>query len=100
VLGKVTDPVLPENTMDLVYIVNTYHHLDKPVELMKNIIPSLKPGGKLVIIEHDPVKVPGAGSHSTAKGELLEQAKHAGFELEKLMTFLEKDNIYVFQMKD
>ena len=57
---------------------------------MKNVIPSLKPDGRLVIIEHDPGKVPGAGSHSTAKDVLLNQAKQAGFELEKLMTFLQR----------
>jgi ubiquinone/menaquinone biosynthesis C-methylase UbiE len=99
VLGKVTDPQLPKNKMDMVYMINTYHHLDKPIELMKNIIPSLKPNGRLVIIEHDPVKVPDAGSHSTAKDVLLDQAKQAGFELERIMKFLKRDNIYVLQVK-
>jgi ubiquinone/menaquinone biosynthesis C-methylase UbiE len=99
VLGNVTDPLLPKATMDLIYIVNTYHHLDKPVELMKNIIPSLKPDGRLVIIEHDPIKVPEAGSHSTAKDVLLKQAKQVGLNLEKMMTFLERDNIYILHVK-
>jgi ubiquinone/menaquinone biosynthesis C-methylase UbiE len=99
VLGNVTDPMLPKSTMDLVYMINTYHHLDKPVELMKNIIHSLKASGRLVIIEHDPVKVPDAGSHATAKDVLLKQAKQAGFELEKIMMFLKRDNIYIFQAK-
>lgn len=97
VLGKVTDPLLPKGTMNLVYMINTYHHLDQPVELMKNIIPCLKPNGRLVIIEHDPVKLPDAGSHATAKDVLLKQAKQAGFELEKMMTFLKRDNIYILQ---
>jgi ubiquinone/menaquinone biosynthesis C-methylase UbiE len=99
VLGKVTDPKLPKETMDLVYMINTYHHLDKPVELMKNIIPCLKPNGRLAIIEHDPAKAPGAGSHATAKNVLIEQAKQAGFELVRMMTFLKRDNIYVLQPK-
>jgi ubiquinone/menaquinone biosynthesis C-methylase UbiE len=99
VLGKVTDPRLPKETMDLVYMINTYHHLDKPVELMKNIIPCLKPDGRLVIIEHDPVKVPGFGSEATAKDVLIDQAKQAGFELVKLMTFLKRDNIYMLCVK-
>ena len=80
-------------------MINTYHHLENPIELMKNIIPSLKPDGKLIIIEHDPVKVPGAGSHATAKDVLLNQANQAGFELMKLMTFLKRDNIYILQAK-
>jgi len=99
VFGKVTDPKLPKGTMDMVYMINTYHHLDQPVELMKNIIPCLKTNGRLVIIEHDPVKLPDAGSHATAKDVLLKQVKQADFELVKMMTFLERDNIYVLQVK-
>jgi ubiquinone/menaquinone biosynthesis C-methylase UbiE len=100
VLGKVTDPQLPRETIDLVYMINTYHHLDKPVELMKNMIPCFKPDGRLVIIEHDPVKVPDFGSEATAKDVLIEQAKQAGFELVRMMTFLKRDNIYVLRMKN
>ena len=99
VFGKVTDPNLPRGTMDMVYMINTYHHLDKPIELMKNIIPSLKPDGKLIIIEHDPVKVPLAGSHSTAKDVLIKQANQASFEIDKIMTFLERDNIYFLRIQ-
>jgi ubiquinone/menaquinone biosynthesis C-methylase UbiE len=99
VLGKMTDPQLPKETIDLVYMINTYHHLDKPVELMKNIIPCLKPDGRLVIIEHDPVKVPDFGSEATAKDVLIDQAKQAGFELARMMMFLKRDNIYLFRVK-
>jgi len=99
VLGKVADPLLPKATMDMVYMINTYHHLDKPIELMKNIISCLKPDGTFVIIEHDPIKVPGAGSHATAKDVLIDQVKQAGFELVRMMTFLKRDNIYVLQIK-
>ena len=99
VLGNVTDPMLLKGTMDLVYMINTYHHLDEPVELMKNIIPSLKANGRLAIIEHDPAKVLYAGSHVTAKELLLKQADQAGFELEQILTFLKRDNIYVLRAK-
>jgi ubiquinone/menaquinone biosynthesis C-methylase UbiE len=99
VLGEVTDPLLPSKKLDLVYIVNTYHHIDKPVELMRNIAPSLKESGQLVIIEHDPVKLPNAGSHATAKEVLLNEAEMAGYELIKIQTFLERDNIYFLKPK-
>lgn len=99
ILGKVTDPLLPVRKLDLVYMINTYHHLEKPVELMNNIAPSLKRDGILVIIEHDPVKVPGMDSHSTSKEVVLEQTGQAGFELVKMQTFLKKDNIYILRVK-
>lgn len=97
ILGTVTDSKLPKGLMDLIYIINTYHHLDDPVALMKNIAPALKPTGQLVIIEHDPVKLGEAGSHTTPKEKLLQQAGAAGFKLVKIQTFLERDNIYYLQ---
>jgi ubiquinone/menaquinone biosynthesis C-methylase UbiE len=98
ILGKLTDPLLPKGKMDIVYFINTYHHLDKPVELMRNILPALKPDGRMVIIEHDSDKYPAAGSgHSTEQKVLLDQAKEAGFELVRIETFLERDNINIFR---
>jgi ubiquinone/menaquinone biosynthesis C-methylase UbiE len=98
ILGEVTDPLLPGGVMDLVYLINTYHHLDEPVELMRNILPALKPGGLLVIIEHDPEKYPSANPrHSTPQNELLDETKEAGFELVRIETFLERDNINIFR---
>ncbi len=98
VLGTVTDSKLPKGLMDLIYIINTYHHLDDPVALMKNLSPALKPNGKLVIIEHDPVKIQETNSHTTTQEKLIEQAKEAGFELVKIQTFLKRDNIYYLQV--
>ena len=97
ILGEVTDPKFPEAALDLVYIINTYHHLDKPVELMRNIIPGLKPDGVLVIIEHDTDKYPAGGSHSTPKDEVIGEAEEAGFELIRMIHFLERDTIYILR---
>jgi hypothetical protein len=67
---------------------------------MRNIVPSLKPGGLLVIIEHDPVKAPDFREHSTTTQEMiLEQTAEAGFELVRIETFLEKDNINIFRVR-
>lgn len=100
ILGTVTEPKLPEGELDIVYVINTYHHLDKPVELMRNVMPSLKPDGILVIIEHDPDKDPAAGSHSTRQDILITQAYEAGFMLVRIETFLERDNINIFRPRE
>jgi ubiquinone/menaquinone biosynthesis C-methylase UbiE len=97
-LGEVDDPLLPEGELDLVYFINTYHHLAEPIELMRNILPSLKADGVLVIIEHDPVKYPDAGpNHSTPHDELIREAEEAGFELLRLEDILERDYINIFR---
>jgi len=51
-----------------------------------------------VIVEHRPEKT-GSSSHSTSQEKLVEQAGQAGFELIKIETFLERDNIYFFRPK-
>ena len=96
ILGEVEDPLLPKGEIDLVYLINTYHDLDKPVELMRNIIPALKPGGVLVVIEQDTQKST-SKHHSIDQAELFDQAGRAGYVLVRVMTFLERDNINVFR---
>ena len=96
ILGEVEDPLLPEGQIDLVYLINTYHDLDKPVELMRNIVPALKPGGVLVVIEQDTEKS-SSKHHAIDQEELFDQAERAGYELVRVMTFLERDNINIFR---
>lgn len=96
ILGEVEDPLLPEGEIDLVYLINTYHDLDKPVELMRNVIPALKPDGVLVIIEQDTEKST-SKHHAIDQAELFDQVERAGYELVRVMTFLERDNINIFR---
>jgi SAM-dependent methyltransferase len=60
VLGTVSDPKLPPASLDLVLMVDVYHELEFPYEMVRQICVSLKPGGRLVLVEfrgEDP-KVP------------------------------------------
>ena len=97
ILGEVDDPLLPEGEIDLVYVINTYHHFDDPVALLEKVIPCLTPDGRLVIIEHDQDKYGDeAGSHCTPQNKLIDEVYRAGFILVGIETFLEKDNINIF----
>lgn len=96
ILGEVEDPLLPEGALDLVYLINTYHDLDEPVELMRHIKPSLKPGGLLVVIEHDSEKSTST-HHRIEQQVLFDQLAEAGYEVVRVETFLERDNINIFR---
>lgn len=52
VLGTVSDPKLPENTVDAVLMVDAYHEFDHPFEMMTAIRRALKPGGRVILIEY------------------------------------------------
>src|SRR5512139_1908166 len=56
VLGTVDDPRLPAASLDMVFVVNAFHDLEKPVELLANLLPALKPGATVVIMDRDPAR--------------------------------------------
>lgn len=91
--GTLTDPRFPEGALDVVFLTNTYRHLEKPVEVLENIVRSLKPEGKLGIID----------SKSYARNEdsndIIKNAGLAGFELINQDNSLPRDDIYVFQIR-
>ncbi len=99
-LGKVDNPMLPAGEVDIAFMVSTYHHLEKPVEMMRNTIPCLKKDGVLVIVERDPIKTGQTGSESTSGEKLKNDAEKASFEIVKVNTeLLERDNIYFLKVK-
>ena len=51
-LGTVTDPKLPPNAVDAVLMVDAYHEFDHPQEMMTVIARSLKPGGRVYLVEY------------------------------------------------
>ncbi len=81
------DPVsseLPENSVDLVYICDTYHHFEYPQRTMASIHRALKPDGVLVLVDYH--RIPGKTSgwlmeHIRAPQEVfVQEITDAGFE--------------------
>jgi len=99
VVGKVDDPVFPKGELDGVVIMVAFHDFEKPVEWMNNVIPGLKPGAFLAIIDPDPEKVPRDRDHFWSKEKILATMEKTDFALVHLYTFLERDNIYVYRVK-
>lgn len=99
-LGTVDSPMLPAGQTDIAFMIMTYHHLAKPVEMMKNTIPCLKQDGVLVIVEHDPLKSGENGSETTSLEKLTREANEAGLKIIRVNSdLLERDNIYFLKTK-
>jgi ubiquinone/menaquinone biosynthesis C-methylase UbiE len=92
VLGEVSDPKLPESRLDLIFVISSYHHFDDPVALMRAARPALKPDGILAIGEW----LPKDGRHFASPEEMEAQLKEAGYTLERIETFLEENNMYIY----
>lgn len=108
ILGKEEDPLFPDQSLDMAFMVWVFHGLDKPGPLMRNLKPCLKTGSPLIII--DPVdseidmEREFAGEKVDPKRPTIRQriekaAIEGGFELVRVYSFLPKDYIFVLEIK-
>ena len=94
IVGTVTDPKFPAAALDVAFMTNTYHHLEKPVELVRNLLPALKPNGRLVIVERDHDRSV-YKQEATTRDDFIKQMALAGFKVVTVDTSMSEDNIYV-----
>ena len=76
VQGTEADPKLPPNTMDLVLLVDVYHEFSQPQAMLDKIRESLKPDGRLVLLEYrkeDP-SVPIRPEHKMSVAEVKDRS--------------------------
>jgi ubiquinone/menaquinone biosynthesis C-methylase UbiE len=52
VQGEAADPKLPADSVDEAVMVDVYHELEYPYEVVQNLVRALKPGGRLVFVEY------------------------------------------------
>jgi ubiquinone/menaquinone biosynthesis C-methylase UbiE len=102
VLGTTTDPRLPDNTLDLILLVDVYHECDHPWEMTRRMTDALKPGGRLVFVEYRGEErwIPIKPLHKmTANQVRKEMALHPRLEFLENLTNLPRQHILIFQKK-
>lgn len=52
VLGTVSDPHLPPESIDLALMVDAYHEFSHPKEMMEAVVRALKPTGRVALVEY------------------------------------------------
>lgn len=97
VIGEVEDPLLPEG-LDMVFIVNAFHDLARPVALLNNLSNSLKSTAKVVILDRDPAKVRDPVGHLLGREEIEAKVAESVFEMDRVETFLIHHNIYILKL--
>ncbi len=60
-LADVDDPRLPPNALDAVSLVDVYQEINDPVTYLRNVTRSLKPNGRIGIVNYKPVPRGGPG---------------------------------------
>jgi SAM-dependent methyltransferase len=98
VLGTITNPKLPANSVDLVLMVDAYHEFSNPREMMDNIVQSLRPGGRVVLVEYraeDP-NVPIKEHHKMSEAQATKEMKAVGLRLLKNDKRLPQQHILIY----
>jgi ubiquinone/menaquinone biosynthesis C-methylase UbiE len=99
--GTLDDPKLPPVSVDLVLMVDVYHELSQPQAILRRLRESLRPGGRLVLLEYrkeDPT-VPIKPEHKMSVAEAKMEVEAEGFTLSKVDEALPRQHILIFVAK-
>jgi SAM-dependent methyltransferase len=97
VLGGEADPKLPPNTLDVILLVDVYHEFSQPQKMLRKMRESLKPDGRLVLLEYrkeDP-SIPIRPEHKMSVAEVKLEVEAEGFHLDKVLETLPRQHILI-----
>jgi len=99
VLGTIEDVNLPDDSVDLVILVDAYHEFSHPREMAESIVEGLRPGGRLVFLEYrgeDP-SVPIKPLHKMTVQQVQREMDVVGLEFVEVRNFLPIQHFIVFR---
>lgn len=95
------DTRLPADSVDLVFLCDTYHHFEYPRSMLASIARALKEDGELVLIDFrrlQGVSSPWVMSHVRAnQEEVTKEVEDAGFELVEELDLLRENYVSRFR---
>jgi ubiquinone/menaquinone biosynthesis C-methylase UbiE len=92
ILGREDDPLLPQQSVDAVLLLKTYHEVTQPIRLLKRTRDAMRPGALLGIIDRN-----GKGDDHGIESELvIKEANRAGFKVVGQYDFVKSDKVDYF----
>ncbi len=99
ILATETDPKLPINAIDLALMVDAYHEFSCPREMMENLVKSLKPDGRVVLVEYrreNPL-IPIKSLHKMTRRQAEKEMAALGLVPEEIIETLPQQHLMIFQ---
>jgi ubiquinone/menaquinone biosynthesis C-methylase UbiE len=89
---------LPDNTVDMMLLVDVYHEFSYPYEMALSMRAALKSGGKLVLVEFrsEDKSVPIKTIHKMSEAQAIKEFKAAGFTFDKNIDNLPWQHCMIF----
>ena len=100
-ISAVNDVNLPASSVDLAVMVDVYHELSHPYEVIASILKALKPGGRIVFVEYkaeDP-RVPIKPLHKMSEAQIKREASVFPLVWERTVNTLPWQHVVVFRKR-
>lgn len=101
VLGKVDDPGLALDSVNLVLMVDVYHEFSQPCEMMRAVVKALRPGGRVALVEYraeDPA-VPIKPLHKMTRAQAEKEMAAVGLRLQRTFDGLPWQHLMFFEKR-
>jgi ubiquinone/menaquinone biosynthesis C-methylase UbiE len=97
--GTEQDTRLPENSVDVALMVDAYHEFNYPREMMESLTRSLKPGGRVILIEYrgEDASVPIKLVHKMTQHQAVKEMKAVGLKWKETRDFLPQQHFMIFE---
>lgn len=101
VLGTTTDSKLAAGSIDLALMVDVYHELEFPHEMLDRLVRALKPGGRLVFVEYraEDAAVPIKPLHKMNEKQIRREATQHALLWERTADTLPWQHVVVFRKR-
>jgi ubiquinone/menaquinone biosynthesis C-methylase UbiE len=100
ILARPDNPKLPYQSVDLIFVCNTAHHIEDRAAYFRNVQSALKPGGRIAIIDFYPDERSGdlgfPKHHLVKRETVVQEMTEAGYKLDREHTFLPRQYFLEF----
>jgi len=100
ILARPDNPKLPYGSIDLLFLCNTYHHLEERTKYFSDTKSSLKPGGRVAIIDFYNDERSGelgfSKQHLVPRETVIAELTKAGYKFVREHTFLPRQYFLEF----
>jgi ubiquinone/menaquinone biosynthesis C-methylase UbiE len=99
VLGSEKDPKLNPASVDLIIMVDVYHELEYPAEMLRAMVAALKPKGRIAFVEFkaEDASVPIKTVHKMSELQIRNEASAFGLQWLRTSKALPWQHVVIFQ---
>jgi SAM-dependent methyltransferase len=99
VLGSEKSPKLASGSLDLIIMVDVYHELEYPAEMLKALVDALKPNGRIAFVEfkEEDASVPIKPVHKMSEAQIRKEASAFGLQWLRTAKTLPWQHLVIFR---